>query len=55
MPLAVSNLSLGFILSLTAILLVQFLKARDLSAEIPNFFTKYCQVVHMVKNNIWQD
>jgi len=52
MPLAVSDLSLGFISALTAVLLVQFLKLCDLSAEIPNLFAKHCQVVHIVKINI---
>jgi len=52
MPLAVSDLSLGFISALTAVLLVQFLKLCDLSAEIPNLFAKHCQVVHIIKTNI---
>ena len=42
MPLAVSDLSLCFVVALTPILIVQSLKVCDLGAETPNFFTKDC-------------
>jgi hypothetical protein len=42
MPLAVSDLSSCFVVALTPILIVQFLKLCDLGAEAPNFFTKDC-------------
>jgi hypothetical protein len=42
MPLAVSHLSLWFVVALTPILIVQSLKVCDLSAETLNFFTKDC-------------
>jgi hypothetical protein len=42
MPLAVSDLSLCFMVGLTAIVVIQFLKVCDLGAETPNFFTKDC-------------
>jgi len=42
MPLAVSDLSLCFVVALTPILIVQFLKVCDLGAETPDFFTKNC-------------
>lgn len=42
MPLAVSDLSLCFVVALTPILIVQFLKVCDFGAETPDFFTKNC-------------
>jgi len=42
MPLAVSDLSLGFVSSFTSILVVQLLKVGNLGAETPNLFSKYC-------------
>ena len=42
MPLAVSDLSLCFVVALTPIPIVQFLKVCDLGAETPDFFTKNC-------------
>ena len=42
MPLAVSHLSLWFVVALTPIPIVQSLKVCDLSAETLNFFTKDC-------------
>jgi hypothetical protein len=42
MPLAVSDLSLRFMVGLTAIVVIQFLKVCDLGAETPNLFTKDC-------------
>ena len=42
MPLAVSDLSLGFVSSFTSILVVQLLKAGNLSTKTPNLFSKYC-------------
>jgi hypothetical protein len=42
MPLAVSDLSLRFVSSLTSVLIVQLLKVCNLGAETPNLFPKHC-------------
>jgi hypothetical protein len=42
MPLAVSDLSLCFVVALTPILLIQLLKLNDLGAETPDLFAKDC-------------
>ena len=45
-PLAVSDLRLGFVAALTPVPVVQFLKVRDLGTESRNLFAKHCQVIH---------
>jgi hypothetical protein len=42
LPLAVGDLSLCFVASVTPILVIQLLKVCDLSAEMPDLFAKNC-------------
>jgi hypothetical protein len=54
MPLAVSDLSLCFILTPTPrkpILIVQLLKVCDLVAETPDLFAKDFEVIHGYQNS----
>jgi hypothetical protein len=46
MPLAVSDLSLCFMVGLTPIVVVQFLKVCDLGAEVCNLVAKNCEMIH---------
>ena len=50
-PLAVGDLRLSFVASLTPILDVQFLKLCDLVAETGDLFAKHCQVIHAYQNS----
>ena len=50
-PLAVSDLSLSFVASLTPILDIEFLKLCDLVAQTGDLFSKHCQVIHAYQNN----
>ena len=43
MPLAVSHLSIRFMVGVTQITVVQFLKVSDLGAETPNSFARHCE------------
>ena len=42
LPLAVGDLSLGFVAGVTPILVIQLLKVCDLVAEMPDLFAKNC-------------
>jgi hypothetical protein len=42
LPLAVGDLSLCFVASVTPILVIQLLKVCDLVAEMPDLFAKNC-------------
>lgn len=46
-PLAVSDLGLGFISEFTPIKIVQLFNLSDLGAEAANFFTKDCEMIHI--------
>lgn len=46
MPLSVSNLRFGVRAGLTPVEVIQLLKVCDLGAQITDFFTKHCQMVH---------
>ena len=46
MPLAVSDLSLGFIAAFPPVLLVQLLKFRDLRPEKRDLVAKHFQMIH---------
>jgi hypothetical protein len=41
--------------ALTPILVVQLLNLGDLGAKAFNLFTKRCELIHAIKNNIWQE
>jgi hypothetical protein len=49
MPLAMGNLGFCLWVGLAAILLVQLLELSDFSAEIPDFFTKHCEMIHDIR------
>jgi len=51
MPLAVSNLSLCFVVALMSILVVQLVELRDLVAETPDLFAKDFNVIRAYQNS----
>jgi hypothetical protein len=51
MPLAVSDLSLGFVAAFPPVLLVQLLKLRDLGSEKRDLVAKHFQMIHAYQDN----
>ena len=50
-PLAVSELLLCVISASKPISVVQLLKLCDLGAEVPNLYSKRCEMIHAIKNS----
>jgi hypothetical protein len=49
MPLAMGDLSLPFVAAFAPILVAQHLNVCNLGSETADFFSKHCQVIHLVR------